>query len=121
MVWKKMLIQKARNLHKKDSINKQEMLQIFLDMLQQMIRNPRQCLLQIWLINRVPDLQQKSQKNKIQGGLKMSAFETASMTAGLGIPDNAANKIRSAMNKTKGCNIEELSFHLVNEHLNLRN
>ena len=55
----KMLIQKARNLHKKDSINKQEMLQIFLDMLQQMIRNPRQCLLQIWLINRVPDLQQK--------------------------------------------------------------
>ena len=35
----------------------------------------------------------------------MSAFETASMTAGLGIPDNAANKIRSAMNKTKGWNI----------------
>ena len=35
----------------------------------------------------------------------MSAFETASMTAGLGIPDNAANKIRSAMNKTKGWNV----------------
>ena len=83
------------------------MLQIFLNMLHQMIRNPRQCLLQRWLINRVPDLQQKSQKKtkEIQGGLKMSAFETASMTAGLGIPDNAANKIRSAMNKTKGWNI----------------
>ena len=35
----------------------------------------------------------------------MSAFETASMTVVLGIPDNAANKIRSAMNKTKGQNI----------------
>ena len=35
----------------------------------------------------------------------MSAFETASLTVGLGIPDNAANKIRSAMNKTKGWNI----------------
>ena len=35
----------------------------------------------------------------------MSAFETASLTVGLGIPDNAANKRRSAMNKTKGWNI----------------
>ena len=51
----------------------------------------------------------------------MSVFETASMTVILGIPDNAANKIRRAMNKTKGCNIEELSFHLVNEHGNFRN
>ena len=35
----------------------------------------------------------------------MSVFETASVTAGMGIPDNAANKLRTAMNKTKGWNM----------------
>ena len=42
---------------------------------------------------------------EIQGGLKMSPFETASVTAGMGIPDNAAIKLRTAMNKTKGWNM----------------
>ena len=35
----------------------------------------------------------------------MSVFETASVTAGMRIPDNAANKLRTAMNKTKGWNM----------------
>ena len=42
---------------------------------------------------------------EIQGGLKLSAFETASVTAGMGIPDNAAIKLRTAMNKAKGWNM----------------
>ena len=42
---------------------------------------------------------------EIQGGLKMSALETASVTAGMGIPDNAAIKLRTAMNKAKGWNM----------------
>ena len=53
-----------------------------------------------------PGFAAEVKKNKKKTGrLKMSAFETASMTAGLGIPDNAAIKIRSAMNKNKGWNI----------------
>ena len=50
----------------------------------------------------------KSSK-EIQGGLKMSALETASVTAGMGIPDNAAIKLRTAMNKAKGWNKIKLS------------
>ena len=42
---------------------------------------------------------------EIQGGLKMSPLETASVTAGMGIPDNAAIKLRTAMNKAKGWNM----------------
>ena len=42
---------------------------------------------------------------EIQGGLKMTDLETASVTAGMGIPDNAAIKLRTAMNKAKGWNM----------------
>ena len=38
---------------------------------------------------------------EIQGGLKMSDLVTASVTAGMGIPDNAAIRLRTAMNKAK--------------------
>ena len=39
---------------------------------------------------------------EIQGGLKMTDLETASVTAGMGIPDNAAIILRTAMNKANG-------------------
>ena len=42
---------------------------------------------------------------EIQNDLKMTPFETASMQAGLGIPDNGGIKMRTAMNKAKGWNM----------------
>ena len=42
---------------------------------------------------------------EIQGQLKLTQFDTASMTAGMGITDSAAKKMRSAMNKRKGWNM----------------
>ena len=42
---------------------------------------------------------------EIQSGLKLSPFETASMTAAMGIPDNAAVKMRLSMNNSKGWNM----------------
>ena len=42
---------------------------------------------------------------EIQNDLKMTPFETASMLAGAGLPDNGGIKLRTAMNKTKGWNV----------------
>ena len=52
-----------------------------------------------------PEFASEVTKNskEIQSGLKMSPYETASMTAG--ITDSAANKLRTAMNKKKGWNM----------------
>ena len=42
---------------------------------------------------------------EIQEGLKLTTEETASITAGLGLPDRAAKKFRTGMNKSKGWNV----------------
>ena len=42
---------------------------------------------------------------EIQGQLKLTPYDTASMTAGMGITDSAAIKMRTAMNKRKGWNM----------------
>ena len=42
---------------------------------------------------------------EIQNDLKMTPFETASMLAGAGLPDNGGIKLRTAMNKRDGWNV----------------
>ena len=42
---------------------------------------------------------------EIQGQLKLTPYDTASMTAGMAITDSAAIKMRTAMNKRKGWNM----------------
>ena len=42
---------------------------------------------------------------EIQAGLKLNSYDTASLTAGMGITDSSAIKMRTAMNKKKGWNM----------------
>ena len=54
-----------------------------------------------------PEFAKEVLKNskEIQNDLKMTPFETASMQAGAGMPDNGGKAIRTAMNKAKGWNM----------------